>query len=372
MNRRQFSTMVAGAAASTLLPDLRAFANAAASNAAAELYGRSFVLDCNSYPPTKNGVLPLPKSDLDMVRNSGLSVIKASIGGINAGFGDTVEEIAYLLKLTEVHPDHFFQVRVPADLKRAKAEGKLGIIFSFESVEMLEGKVDRLNVFRDLGVRVMQLSYNRKSPFAAGVMEPDGGGLTTLGHEAVERMNKVGITIDVSHANAQTTVDVIASSSRPVAMTHTGCAAIHVHPRTKTDEQLRALAEKGGVVGIFDLPYLTASPKQPSVDDYMAHVEHALKVAGEDHVGIGSDTDMGPFDTSEKAMAEFWKAEEARKKAGLAAPEEDRPLYVEGMNTPRRIEVITEQLLKRGYSPRVAEKVIGQNFARLFSETWSV
>ena len=194
--------------------------------------------------------------------------------------------------------------------------------------------------------------------------------MTPLGREAVQRMNSVGITIDVSHANAQTTSDVISASTFPVVVTHAGCSAVHAHPRTKSDDQLRALAKKGGVIGIFDLPYLTASPKQPAVDDYMAHVEHALKVAGEDHVGVGSDTSLAAFDTSEKGMAEFWKSQEARKTAGLAAPEEDRPLYVEGMNTPRRIEVITDELLKRGYGAKVAEKVIGQNFARVFSETW--
>jgi len=218
----------------------------------------------------------------------------------------------------------------------------------------------------------MQLSYNRKSPFAAGVMEPTGGGLTALGQEAVKQMNVLGVAIDVSHANPQTTSDAIAASSKPVIITHAGCVAIHAHPRNKTDEQLRVLAAKGGVVGIYDLPYLTASPKQPTVDDYMAHMEHALKVAGEEHVGIGSDVGIDPFDTSPKGMAEFNKFEEERQKSGVAAPEEDRPTYVVGLNLPRKIEVIADQLLKRGYSIGATEKVIGGNFARVFSEIWTV
>jgi membrane dipeptidase len=103
----------------------------------------------------------------------------------------------------------------------------------------------------------------------------------------------------------------------------------------------------------------------------MAHLGHALKVTGEDHVGIGSDATLEPFDTSLQGLAEFNKAEEQRQKSGLAAPEEDRPTYVVGLNTPRRIEVITDQLLKRGYSERVAEKVIGANFVRVFGEIWT-
>jgi membrane dipeptidase len=270
-----------------------------------------------------------------------------------------------------MHPSYFAQVRLPADLGRAKREGKTGIILSFESVEMLEGKLERFDLFRNFGVRVMQLSYNRKSPFAAGVMEPKGGGLTPLGKEAVKKMNTVGITIDLSHANELTTTEVLATSSKPVIMSHAGCAAIHPHPRNKTDDQLRALAGKGGVVGIYDLPYLAASPKQPTVDDYMAHMEHAVKVAGEDHVGIGSDVPITPFDTSPKGMAEFNKFEEERQKSGLAAPEEDRPNFVVGLNVPRKLEIIADQLLKRGYSTAVVEKVLGGNFVRVLTETWT-
>jgi len=184
-------------------------------------------------------------------------------------------------------------------------------------------------------------------------------------------MNRLGIAIDVSHANAATTADVLGLSTKPPLMTHAGCAAIHPHPRNKTDEQLRSLADRGGVVGIYDLPYLTASPKQPTVEDYLMHLEHALKVAGENHVGIGSDADILPMDVSEKGMAEVRKVLEQRRAAGLAAPEEDRPPYVVGLNTPRRIEVITDGLLKRGYPAGVVEKVLGANFARVFADIWT-
>ena len=372
MDRREFVVLTTGAAAATLLPSF-AFTQDTnvVSAAAAELYKRALVLDCNCGPAGITGDLPLPQAALDMNRGSGVNVIKLTLGGINSSFAETVEEIAYFQRMVEVHPAYFLQVRVPSEIEKSKTEGKLGIIFSFESAEMLEGKVDRIETFRDLGVRVMQLSYNRKSPFGAGVMAPDAGGLTELGRQAVSTMNKVGVAIDLSHANPQTTADAISVSKKPVLMTHGGCTAVHPHPRNKTDEQLRALATKGGVLGIYDLPYLAASPKQPNVDDYMAHMEHALKVMGEDHVGVGSDAALDPFDTSPKGLAEFKKHEDERQKAGLAAPEEDRPTYVIGLNGPRRIEVIADQLLKRGYPERTAEKVIGANFARVLGEIWT-
>ncbi len=374
MNRREFSQTLAGVAGTVGLAGWARPTAAAPAGVSAEahaLYERAFILDCNSGPPGADH-LPLPQSALDMARVSGIDVIKLSLGGINSDFAATIDEIATVQQLIEVHPEYFMQVRVASDMARAQRERKLGIILSFESTDMLGGKLASLELFRNLGVRVMQLSYNKTSPFAAGVMAPAGGGLTPLGREAVKEMNRLGVAVDLSHANTATTAEALQLSVKPPVMTHAGCAAVHPHPRTKSDEQLRALAAKGGVVGIFDLPYLTASPRQPTVADYMAHLEHALKVAGEDHVGIGSDVGIEPFDTSPKGMAEFAKAEAERQAAGLAAPEEDRPTYVEGLNVPRRIEIIADQLLKHGYSARVTEKVVGGNFARVFGEIWKV
>ena len=184
-------------------------------------------------------------------------------------------------------------------------------------------------------------------------------------------MNRLGIAVDLSHANAATTADALSISRQPPVMTHAGCAAVYAHPRSKSDDQLRALAARGGVVGIFDLPYLSASPHQPTIDDYMAHLVHALEIAGEDHVGIGSDVGIEPFDTSPKGMSEFAKQLEERRKAGLSAPGEDRPTYVVGLNVPRRIEIIADRLLKRGYSAAATEKVVGGNFARVFTQIWA-
>jgi membrane dipeptidase len=375
VKRREFAGILGGAAVLGALraapPAVAAAAGEAVgvSDAAHSLYARCLILDCNSSPPLPER-LPLPQHDLDLVRGSGIDVIKLTLGGINDDFAHTVASIAQVQQLIEVHPDYFTQARTAPDMARAQRERKLGIILSFESAEMHGGQLSSLEVFRDLGVRVMQLSYNRTSPFAAGVMEPNAGGLTALGREAVREMNRLGIAVDLSHANPATTADVLALSAAPPVMTHAGCAAVHAHPRNKTDEQLRALAAKGGVVGIYDLPYLSASPHQPTVDDYMAHLQHALGVAGEDHVGIGSDVGIEPFDSSPAGMAEFHRELAERRAAGLSAPEEDRPLYVAGLNVPRRIEIIADRLLKGGYSATVTEKVLGGNFARVFTQIW--
>jgi membrane dipeptidase len=142
-----------------------------------------------------------------------------------------------------------------------------------------------------------------------------------------------------------------------------------MHPRNKEDLELKALADKGGVVGIYLLPYLTASPKQPMLDDYLQHLEHALKVCGEDHVGVGSDVPF--FRVDESDLEEMKKATEKRKADGIAAPGEDRPTYIPDLNTPRKIELIADALLQRGHKAGVVAKVLGGNFKRVFGEIWT-
>jgi membrane dipeptidase len=234
---------------------------------------------------------------------------------------------------------------------------------------MLEDKVDRVQVFRGLGVRVMQLTYNRNTPLGTGCLDGETDGLTDLGRQAIAKMNELGVALDLSHSNTKTTADGIAASTKPPLITHAGCRAVYQHPRNKEDRELKALADKGGVLGIYMLPYLTASPKQPMRDDYLQHLEHALKVCGEDHVGIGSDVSFSEVDDSE--LAEMKKSAEKRKADGIAAPGEDRPTYIPDLNTSRKMELIADALLKRGHKPAAVEKILGGNFRRVFGEIWS-
>lgn len=366
MNRRHL--MLAGGAALLAPAVLAAETTAAVSKRARALYKRALVFDANLAPPLAE--LPLPAEFAGIIADSGVNAAKTSFGGTDADFESAVAELAYVQWIIERNPALFLQVREASDFARAKTEKRFGILFSFESSDMLEGKPERIELFRGLGVRIMQLSYNKTSPFGAGVLADPSLGLTDKGREAIAKMNAVGVALDLSHANPATTQGAIAASTKPVLITHAGCAAIHAHPRNKTDEQLKAVAAKGGAVGIYDLPYLAASPKQPDLDVYMAHMIHALNICGEDHVGVGSDSAMTPFDTSPEGLEAFNRETARRKATGVAAPEEDRPLYVEGLNHSRRMETIADALLKRGYSERAAEKVLGLNFVRSLTEIW--
>jgi len=370
MDRRDF-TLGAGALAIAVMAPPASATTDGISAAARSVWRRATVLDCNIGPKISSDHFPMAQGDLDAVRASGVSAIKNSIGGFNASFEDTVAELAFYQRMVEAHPDVFMQIRNVADFAIAKRTHRMGMIFGFESATALADKLDNITLFRWLGVRVMQLSYNLTSPFGAGVLAPPEATLTDLGRQAIARMNEIGVALDLSHANPATTTAAMAASTKPVIMSHAGCKAVHDNPRNKTDDQMRALANKGGLMGIFDLFYLAPAGRQPNLDDYMAHMTHALKVCGEDHVGIGSDSSLAPWDTSPEAEKRFQESLDYRKKTGVAAPEEDRPLYVIGLNTNRRTEIIADALIKRGYSERVAEKVLGANFIGALGRIWS-
>jgi membrane dipeptidase len=353
-----------GSLALAAITPLSAFGNSAAS----DLYGKSFVLDANSLA----SVGQTPPSDqqelMNAIRDSGITVIKSTLGGGNGTFDQTLADIAAIEQLIELWPNYLMNVRTSAEMNLAAQNRKLGLIYSFEAASMLEGKLDRIALFRHLGVRVMQLTYNRRTPFGVGCLDGDTGGLSDLGHQAITAMNQLGVALDLSHYNTQTTREAIAVSTKPPIFTHTGCRAVYNHPRNKEDQDMKALADKGGVMGIYMLPFLTASPKQPMLNDYLRHMEHALNVCGEDHVGIGTDTSLETFTPSD--IESIRKEVEERKAAGISAPGEDRPPYIPDLNTPRKLELIADGLLKSGYSSAIVEKILGANFRRAFTEIW--
>jgi membrane dipeptidase len=306
------------------------------------------------------------------VRASRLTALKLTIGGSHGTYAETQAELDAITRGIANSAGLYHQVRTLADLDAGKRTGSVGVIYSFESVEMFEGKLARIAEFAAQGVRVMQLSYNRSSPFAAGVLAPQpSSGLTTLGREAVARMNQLGVTVDVSHSDDASCLAVIAASRKPVVISHAGCTAVYRHPRNKSDAVLRALADRGGTIGIYGLSFISRGPAQQTLDDYLAHVRHALDVCGEDHVAIGSDAMLLPFDTSPESMQEWDKDIAERKASGVAAPEEGRPAYVEGLNRADRTTRIASALLERGIRERVVEKILGANLRRVLAATWT-
>ncbi len=305
-------------------------------------------------------------------RASGVTAINTTVSGAGTGpavFEGAVREIARWERRFRRSPDHVVKVTSIADLRAAKESGRLGVIYGFQNATPLEGDQRRLLLFHSLGVRIIQLTYNTRNLLGDGCLEPANGGLSNFGHRVVELMNRLGMMIDLSHCGQQTTADGIEASAQPVAITHSGCNAVYRHPRSKDDRELRRLADKGGVIGIYMMPFLNAEGPA-TLEHFMQHVEHAIQVCGEDHVGVGSDGTYEPGVADAAAYESVRAAAARRRREGIGAPREDEVWFIPELTGPRKLEKVADALLARGHSERRVEKIIGLNFMRLFGDVW--
>ncbi len=317
---------------------------------------------------------PLAAADLAAIRESGVTALNFTLGGAAVGrfanaFETAVRDAAFWDREIDRHADVLLKVTRGAQLDEAKRTSRLGIVYGFQDTTMYGENLDRFDLFHDLGVRIVQPTYNRRNLMGDGCLEPGNAGLGRLGRELVAKVNERGTLLDLSHCGPRTTREGIEASTRPVAITHSGCAAVNDNPRNKRDEELELLADRGGVVGIYVMPYLRASG-QVMADDVVRHVEHAVKVCGEDHVGIGTDGAIAAVDVTPEFRKQFAEIEADRQKRGIAAPGErpDSFTFAPDLNTPRRFERLATLLSQRGHADARIEKILGGNFARLFRE----
>jgi membrane dipeptidase len=340
-------------------------------------YDDAVVIDALSGPIQFNipqEALPLREVALDQVRASGITAVNLTVNGRAEGdvsaFEATRMRITGWLQEIERHPDVLSLARSVEDIRAAKRAGVLGLVLGFQDTVPFEDDLAGLDAFHEAGLRIVQLTYNVPNRVGSGCLAASDEGLTEFGRETVDRLDQLGILVDLSHCGPRTTLDGIQASSRPVSITHTGCDALYEHPRSKDDATLRLLADRGGVVGIYLMPFLNASGP-PTAADVVAHVEHALNICGEDHVGIGSDQGIVPLDVSGDFPERFAEVSAQRVVLGIAAPREDTIPYVPELNHPQRMQTIAGLLAARGHPTRVIEKVLGGNFVRLFDEVWT-
>jgi len=318
----------------------------------------------------------LGEAHLKDVRDSGLTAVLITLGPVGTTAPDTaykelVRDLLDADRSIERHPDTFARVRTVADITAAKKARRTGLIYGVQDGVAFETDLDLLADLYQLGLRVVQPTYNRRNLIGDGCMEPANAGLSRIGIEAIERLNSLGILVDLSHCGRQTSADAIRVSKQPVAFTHTGAAAVADHPRHRTDAELRAVADKGGVSGVFFMPYLNGG-KQPTAADIIRHLEHMIDVAGEDHVSIGTDGTVSPAILDQKYKDAFAANTRERREKGIAAPgeTEDGYLFASDLNTPRRFETLGQMLADRGHSATRIEKILGRNLLRVFSDVW--
>jgi membrane dipeptidase len=366
LNRRVFNvSLLKASAAAFFIP--RFPRHVFADTLPPSLYADAIVIDSLCAPFTDMDHLPSAET-LAAVRKSGITAINFTVSAPT--YEDTIESLAVLQDLVDRNLDVFLIVRKHSDIARAKSESKIGIMPGFQYTSFLEEKPERIATFRRLGVRIMQLTYNNRGIFGDGCLEPGNAGLSKAGIATVQRMNELGIALDLSHSGYRTTSEGIARSAKPVLISHSGCAAVYPHPRNKPDEILKALADHGGYFGVYLMPYLVASPTVPTREHVLHHVVHAINVCGGDHVGIGSDGAIQKTVLTPEQKDAFDKDIARRKQLGIGAPGEDRYPYVPDLSGPDHMLVIADELAKRGQPSPVIEKVLGANFQRVIGEIW--
>jgi membrane dipeptidase len=372
ITRRTFGTLLTGGFVLARGRPLRGESQPASGIAG--VYQRAIVIDALANPGSMNVSWPprgpLSQKQRDAIQASGITGINVTVSADT--FEATTRTIALWTGEAARYPELLTIVRRHADIATAKKAGTLGLILGFQNTEMIERDLSRIEVFGRLGVRIIQLTYNDRNIVGDGCLEPGDAGLSAFGRQVVAEMNRLGIAVDLSHCGTRTTADGIAASAKPPLITHSGCREVYRHPRSKEDRELKAMADKGGVVGIYFMPFIGPGDSAPTVDMLMRQIDHALKVCGADHVGIGSDLSITPIEETPEYLNEHKSFVGARAKRGISAPDEHRPLFIPELNHPRRLEGVVRAMASRGHSEAVIEKVIGGNFHRALKEIWTL
>jgi len=259
--------------------------------------------------------------------------------------------------------DLFSLVGSAKDLDRAKAERKIGMIMGIQNAEQFSTPEDVLLFYR-LGLRCAQLTYNSQNLIGSGSTDRADGGISDFGVTIIDAMNAAGMLVDVSHSGDRTTLDAIALSKQPIAITHANCRALSHHPRAKTDEAILALGKTEGVMGISGVRMFVRDKEPTTLSDMVDHIDHVVKLIGVEHVGIGSDADLNGYDDM---PADQYAQLKAAYKASYAFRDK---IDIEGFDHPMKMFDLTEELIRRGWSDANIALVLGGNFRRLLGTVW--
>lgn len=298
-------------------------------------------------------------ADFQKLKNSGITVFHPAVSyEIGDVYAASLRDMASWSNLLSKQPDYFLLVDDPSDFEQAKMLGKIGVLLGQQNSEHFR-TVDDVDRFFDLGQRVSLLSY-RTNRIGGGAFDPNDPGLTEFGAGVIERMNRLGMAVDVSHCGDRTTIDAFEASRQPVLITHSNCRALVPNrPRCKTDEAIRKMAATGGVMGITMIRGFVRPAGPTTIDHVLDHIDRVAKLVGVEHVGIGTDVDLNG---RSHLTPQVQQAQGIRPGANLD---------LDGLDYQKKIFDLTEGLVGRDYSDRDIELILGGNFQRALSEIWT-
>ena len=291
----------------------------------------------------------------------GATCCVVSVEGTSSG--DTAGRIAGYYKLLRQNEDRLVLATTTEEIRQAKVDGKLAVVMQFQGTRPIEYDADLVELFGRLGVRIMQLTYNQRGPVGDGCLEPGNAGLSQFGHQVVSEINRLGIAVDLAHTGERTSFDAIEVSSSPCIVSHANCKSVHESQRNLSDDLIRAVTEKGGVIGLNGYPAFVAPKKAPTLDDLIDHMVHIDSIVGSGHSGLAID---------------YWDCSMATYKRLVAGgtwnPENYPPPpwnFPAGIEDPSTLDRLTDRLVERSYTDDEIRGVLGENWMRVLDKIWS-
>ena len=283
---------------------------------------------------------------------------------------ETLDNIAAWPSRFKTYRETFVQARSVEDILQAKKDGKVGVVLGFQNASPIENHLDRLAIFYDLGVRVIQATYHERNLLGNGCFERRDEGLSNFGIDAVKIMNELGILIDLSHVGDRTTLEAIEMSEKPVAITHANCRVYYDHPRNKTDEAVKLLAQRNGVIGATAITPFLRTGFDSTLEDFVDAIDDLVQRVGIDHVAFGTDF------TQDQPVS-FWQYIGSQQGTKFPSTFADPSIrydevffYPKGLETPDKLPDLAGALLNRGYSSEDVVKILGGNWLRLYRDVW--
>ena len=324
-----------------------------------DLYDESIVIDGLNVSNWESS------SVFDSLNKGKVTAINATIA-VWEHYPEAMDNISKWLHRFRDRSETVTQVKSVKDIIEAKQNNKTGVIFGWQNATPIENDLDRLELFHELGVKIIQVTYNERNLLGNGCWENRDDGLSNFGRDAIREMNRLGILIDLSHVGDKTTIDSISLSDQPVACTHANARSFFDSRRNKTDDALKLIAEKGGVVGATAWPPFLRRGWESPIVDFGDAIEDMVERIGIDHVGIGTDY------TQEQSSSWFdvLMSQQGTKFSERRLEYPDLPKHPKGIETPDKLSNITIELSKRGYNSQDISKILGGNWLRLLGEVW--
>lgn len=306
-------------------------------------------------------------ADLQPFKDSGINVFHIAVGmGGPDAYLEVLKFFASWNGLIADHTDDFMRIDSAADLDRVKTSGKIGVLLGLQNSEQFRTPAD-VNFFHGVGQRVSQLTYNSRNMIGNGSTERRDEGISDFGVAIIERMNKVGMAVDVSHCGDRTTLDAFEISKQPVLITHSNCRALVTgHPRCKTDEAIKKMGAAESVMGITGVRMFVKADEPTTIEHELDHFDHVARLVGPEHLGVGSDIDLYGYDAM---PPELNRQLRAGYKGSYGFREK---IDIEGIDHPKRMYDLAEGLIRRKYTDKDIEGILGGNFKRVLSKIWTV